>query len=171
MNLVKIFSVVILSSILFMTGRICLGQDAGLFSAGATRVSIRLGSGTAFNRDYSVVGAGVGRYVADGLEAGLEAESWSGSSPKISRITPGIQYVVLRGGSAYPYTGTFATRTFIESHHDTSTIGFRAGALFVTGRSAYLGVGLIHEIQIACDHGVYASCSSTYPELLLAFLF
>jgi len=146
-------------------------SDAGPFGQGSLRMSIMLGSGRAFKQDYTILGLGLGYYVADGLEAGVDVESWQGNDPRITRLSPQLLYVLKTAGNAKPYAGVFYRRTFIGQYNDLNDAGARAGLLFLYGRKAYLGLGLAYEAHLNCDRTVYESCSDTYPELRLAFMF
>lgn len=146
-------------------------SDAGPFQQGSLRMSIMLGSGRAFQQDYTILGLGLGYYVADGLEAGVDVESWQGNDPRITRLSPQLLYVLKTAGNAKPYAGVFYRRTFIGQYRDVNDAGARAGLLFLYGRKAYLGLGLAYESHLNCDRTVYESCSDTYPELRLAIMF
>lgn len=146
--------------------------DSGApFQQGSIRVSLLFGGGRAFAQDYRVFGAGIGYYVAKGLEAGFEAETWSGNHPGITRLSPQLKYVFPAGGDARPYAGTFYRRTSIDGYKDLNDAGVRGGFLFLLGRSAYLGAGIVYERHLGCDRLVYESCSEAYPELLIAMIF
>ncbi len=146
--------------------------DAGPFREGSVRMSIMLGSGRAFQQDYTILGAGLGYYVADGIEAGVDVESWQGNDPRITRLSPQLLYVYHQmAGNAKPYAGVFYRRTFISQYKDLSDAGARTGLLFLYGRKAYLGLGLAYESHLNCDRTVYESCADTYLELRIAIMF
>lgn len=142
-----------------------------MFLEGSMRFSLMFGGGRAFDQDYTVFGLGAGYYVIDGLEAGLEAETWQGAQPRIRRVSPQLMYVVPLDSAVRPYLGAFYRRTFIEAYKNLNDAGGRAGLLFPLGRSAYLGAGAVYERHVACDRIVYESCSEAYPELTLAIIF
>ena len=141
------------------------------FAAGVARLSLALGGATAFNRDYSIIGMGVGYFVADGIEAGLDAERWFGNSPRIEQVSPQLRVVINVDGNFKPYVGAFYRRTHIESYRDLDTVGGRAGLYFLAGRNAYLGLGIAQDFHLNCDRNVYASCAETFPEILVAVMF
>jgi len=141
------------------------------FRQGSYRLSLLLGDGRAFKQDYNVYGAGFGYYVVDNLEAGLEAEGWSGNGPGIRRVSPQFLYVFGTGRDARPYVGAFYRMAFIDGYKDLHDAGGRAGLLFLLSRSAYFGAGFVYERHIGCDRTVYDSCAEAYPELLLALIF
>jgi hypothetical protein len=141
------------------------------FQQGSARLSIHFGGATAFNQDYSIFGIGAGYYVADGVEAGLDLESWFGNSPHIEQVSPQMRFVLATAGPIKPYAGVFYRRTNIEGYRDLDTAGARGGAYFLAGGNAYLGAGLAGETHINCDRNVYSSCSEVFPELLLAIMF
>jgi len=145
--------------------------DAFPFNRGSARLSLLVGSGTAFDQDYTVLGIGGGYYVMDGLEVGLDAETWQGSSPHISRISPGLRYVLYTVRTIKPYVGVFYRRTFIEDYRDHNEAGFRAGGIVRAGRRVYFGAGIVYDLRLSCDKSVYSSCTDVYPEIMFAVLF
>ncbi|MEK6742537.1 MAG: hypothetical protein AABZ15_02955 [Nitrospirota bacterium] len=158
-------------SALIITTQAGAATDAGPFRQGSVRMSIMIGSGTAFKQDYTILGVGLGYYVADGIEAGVDVESWQGNDPRITRLSPQVLYVHQMSGNAKPYAGVFYRRTSISQYKDLNDAGARAGLLFLYGRKAYVGLGLAYESHLNCDRTVYESCADTYPELRLAIIF
>ncbi len=146
-------------------------SGSGAFAAGSARLSLAFGGATAFHQNYTVFGIGGGYYVADGIEAGLDYESWSGSSPRIQQVSPQVRFVFPRPGSVSPYAGVFYRRTYIEGYRGLDTAGARAGLYLLSGRNLYFGVGVAQEFHQDCDRTIYSSCSETYPELSLAIVF
>lgn len=172
----RILAAMILAGCLLLAGWTGTARAADVagtaaFHQGSLRVSLLFGGGRAFDRDYRVFGAGIGYYVVDGLEAGLEAETWQGNDPGITRVSPQLMYVFPLGREARPYAGAFYRKSFIDGYKDLNDAGGRAGMLFLLGGSAYLGAGLVYERHIGCDRAVYDSCSEAYPELLIALIF
>ena len=141
------------------------------FKEGRARFSIHFGGGTAFHGNYSIFGIGGGYFVADGVEVGLDAETWFGTSPSISQVGPQMRIVLNTAGPIKPYAGAFYRRTFILGYRDTYTVGARAGAFFSVGTNAYFGAGVAHYLHLNCDRTVYSSCSETYPEVLVSIIF
>jgi hypothetical protein len=160
-----------LAMVLFFAAGVHAGQDASPFSKGSARLSLLFGSNTAFNQDYSVIGIGAGYYVTDGLEAGLDAETWQGNSPRIYRISPELRYVLYSVEPVKPYAGIFYRRTFIEDHGGHNEAGVRAGGIVLAGQRAYFGAGVVYEQRLNCDRSIYSSCSDVYPELMFAVMF
>ena len=151
-----------------------MAQSAGVaggFSKGKTHVFATAGSGSAFDESYLVLGLGVSYYLFDGFNVGLSYESWTGADPKISKITPSVQYVFYQLQPVKPYVGAFYRRTSIERLPDLDSAGARAGVYFQLGRNAYLGLGGVYESYIDCNTGTYRKCDSTYGEASLTFAF
>lgn len=144
---------------------------AGAFSQGRTHLAVVGGSGYAFDNTYFVLGAGASYYLVDGLSAGLYAESWTGSSPGISKLTPSLQYVFYQVPRVSPYIGVFYRRTYIDNLPNLDSTGGRAGAYVAAGRNTYIGAGVVYESYLDCNKAVYKSCSDTYPELSFTFAF
>jgi hypothetical protein len=145
------------------------GRDA--FSAGSARLAIIVGNGYAFNDTYLIIGVGAAYFVADGLDVGLDLESWTGGNPGITKVSPRLDYVFNTGGSLRPYAGAFYRRTMIDGLDDLDSIGGRAGLYFMSGKGVYIGAGLVYESYLSCQTSIYSSCDDTYPELIVAFSF
>ena len=160
-----------ISKIVFMLVLSSGFAGASPFSAGTTRVSLIAGSGSAFNDNYIVLGAGIGHYYVDGLEISLEGEAWLSGEPGIYKLSPAVRYVIDTGAQWHPYVGAFYRRTFIDGPDDINSVGGRAGVYMTQGRSALLGVGLVYDYWLDCDTDIYRSCSNTYPELMASFVF
>lgn len=141
------------------------------FSKGSARISFIFGSGTAFDHEYTILGLGGGYFVADGLEVGLDVETWTGNSPRIHQISPQARVVFNMDGPVKPYAGVFYRRTIIESYRDSDAIGARAGLYFLVGKNFYVGAGVAHDVRLNCDRTVFSHCSETYPEVLVAIVF
>lgn len=144
---------------------------AGTFAKGRTHFVVSAGTGYAFDETYLILGIGASYYVADGLNVGLFLESWSGSDPTMTKITPSVQYVFYQVQPVKPYVGAFYRRTSIEGLEDLDSVGGRAGAYFQAGRNAYIGVGAVYESYLDCSTSVYRKCDSTYAEVSFTFAF
>ena len=146
-------------------------EVAGVFSKGRVSLVFTGGTGYAFNESYLVLGLGASYYVIDGLNVGLSFESWTGSDPKLYKVTPSVQYVFYQIPKLNPYIGVFYRRTYIDNLPDIDSAGARAGIYFPVGRNAYFGAGAVYESYIDCKQTVYTSCSDTYPELSVVISF
>lgn len=135
------------------------------FAKGSTQVVVTGGTGYAFDESYFVLGLGVSYYLFDGLNVGLSLESWSGSDPKMLKVTPSVQYVFRQVPVVKPYVGVFYRRAYVDNLPDINSVGGRAGVYIAAGRNAYVGAGAVYESYIDCNKAIYNSCSSTYPEL------
>ena len=144
---------------------------AGVFSQGRTHLAVVVGSGYAFDDNYTVLGVGASYYLADGLNIGLYAESWTGGDPGIYKITPSVQYVFYQVPHVSPYLGAFYRRTYIDNLSDLNSVGGRAGVYVAAGRNAYFGAGAVYESYLDCNETFYNDCSDTYPEISFTFAF
>ncbi len=144
--------------------------EKNVFRKGDTRLSLVGGSGQAFDQTYFILGAGLGYYVVDKLEVGLDFEVWIGDDPGIYRVSPQIRYVVPVDSSLKPYVGTFYRRTFYEGLDDLSSVGARAGVYSIISGNAYFGFGLVYDQLLDCDRNIY-DCTDTYPEIVLSIAF
>jgi hypothetical protein len=145
--------------------------DRDPFAGGSMRASILIGNGYAFDDSYLIIGAGFGYFAAKGLELGLDGEVWTGGTRGITKISPGLKYVVPTNSTVRPYLGAFYRRTTIESYDDLNSYGGRAGVYFVSGRGSYFGAGAVYEKYLSCNEAVFVSCTDTYPEIIFAIAF
>ena len=146
-------------------------DGAGVFGQGSTQLSLLAGSGTAFNSDYLILGAGINYYILDGVGVGLSYANWSGNGPAINQISPSIEYVFYRENSIQPYVGVFYRHSAIADQSGINSLGGRAGVYFTTGSNSIIGVGLAYESYLNCQTAVFGSCSETYPEISIVFGF
>ena len=155
--------------LILLTSMISSPTQAGPFSQGSQAVSIIVGSGSAFNDDYLILGLGYGYYVVNGLELGIDAQFWMSGDPSITKLSPRVTYVFTQPERVKPYLGAFYRRTYIDGLDDLDSIGYRAGLNFMTQGNFFLGLGFVYEEYRSCTETVYRSCSDTYPELLFSF--
>lgn len=148
-----------------------LCSNADMFDKGSTRFSLLLGNGKAFGDNYTIIGIGVGYYAYNGLELGINLDSWQGGTPNINQVTPEIRYVFRNPSSIDPYIGALYRWTFVSGYDDETAYGFRGGVYITTGQRSYIGIGAAYVKTTSCDEQIYVSCSETYPELSFAFSF
>jgi len=151
------------------------GGISTAFSKNSTSVGVIVGSGSAFNDDYLILGASVGYYVVRGLELGIDVQRWFSGDPSITKISPQITYVFTQPKVIKPYVGVFYRRTYFGdfkgiSIDDQDSFGYRAGVYFNTNNRIYIGGGIVYEEYKDCDKFV-DSCSVTYPEILFTVSF
>jgi hypothetical protein len=148
-----------------------LESSADIFGQGGKRISLLLGRGQAFGDNYTILGLGFGYYVYDGLELGINWDSWQGGEPEINQVTPEVRYVFRNQSSIDPYVGALYRWTFISGFDDETAYGFRAGVYITAGRRSYIGIGAAYVETTSCDERIYVSCSDTYPEFSYAISF
>jgi hypothetical protein len=122
------------------------GSDAGPFSQGKVRVGFYVGMGSTYNQSYLILGAGLGYYLLNGLEAGVDVEGWLIEDPTFWKVTPQVRYVFWKMKAIKPYVGAFWRKTFVSGDFwpDYESYGGRAGIAVNKGRS-YLAVGAVYE--------------------------
>ncbi len=162
---------ILLFAVLLVQSTSANAADRDPFSTGSARLTVIVGNGYAFNNSYLIIGVGAAYFVADGLDLGLDLESWTGGDPGITKVSPRLDYVFNTGGSLRPYAGVFYRRTIIEGLNDLNSLGGRAGLYFISGKSIYVGAGLVYESYLDCQTSIYSSCNDTYPEIIVAFTF
>jgi hypothetical protein len=146
-------------------------SDAGMFAKGKKQVTVVGGTGDAFNDSYIVIGVGGSYFVADGLNVGLQFETWTNGDPGIYKIAATMNYVFYKVPRVLPYVGTFYRYTDIDGLDSLSSVGGRLGAYLSVGRNGYAGFGMVYESYLDCDTRIYSSCDSTYPEASFVFSF
>ncbi|PCJ86900.1 MAG: hypothetical protein COA54_07310 [Thiotrichaceae bacterium] len=169
-NKQMILSVVLLlvSNVVFAAS-IGTGGLSAAFSKGNVNLGIVAGSGQAFREDYIILGVGVGYYVLNGLELGVDVQHWFSGDPAITKISPQIKYVFTQPKTIKPYVGVFYRTTFIEDLDNESSYGYRAGAFFSGGNGVYVGGGIVYEEYEDCSR--FVDCSNTYPEIIISVSF
>jgi len=64
------------SSMLVNAASVGTGGVSTAFSKNSTSVGVVVGSGSSFNDNYIILGVGVGYYVFQGLEIGIDLQHW-----------------------------------------------------------------------------------------------
>ena len=140
-------------------------QDPGAFARGSRRIGLYAGAGTSYGQNYGIAGAGLGYFLADGLEAGLDYELWFGNSPSVNKLTPQLRYVFWKSPSFKPYLGAFWRHTWLGADYpDYDSVGGRLGVAYRSGNN-YLAVGIVHERYLDNDNVDFDGDSDTYPEV------
>jgi len=171
-----------LAALIILTGigHSALAASAGTgglgaaFSKNSTSIGVVVGSGSAFNDDYIVVGLSAGYYLTDGLELGLDLQRWFSGDPTITKVSPQIRYVFTQAKTFKPYVGAFYRRTSYGDFNgieldDQDSFGYRAGAYFSTNNRVYIGAGVVYEKYKDCSR--FTECSTTSPEILFTVSF
>ncbi len=145
------------------------GVGATIFSKNSTTLGVVVGSGSAFNDDYLILGVGAGYYLLQGLEVGIDVQHWFFGDPSITKVSPKITYVFTQPKVVKPYVGAFFRRTFYGDYKgisidDENSYGYRAGAYFSTNNRLYIGGGIVYEEYLDCNPNY--DCSTTYPEII-----
>jgi len=150
------------------------GGLGAAFSKNSTSVGVVIGSGSAFNDDYVILGLSAGYYVTEGLELGVDLQHWFSGEPSITKISPQIRYVFTQPETIKPYVGAFYRRTQYGDFNgieldDQDSFGYRAGAFFSTNNRVYIGAGVVYEEFQDCSR--FTDCSTTSPELIFTVSF
>lgn len=154
--------------------RVGAGGVSAAFSKDSANLGVVVGSGSAFDDDYMILGLGAGYYVINGLEIGIGAQYWMSGEPSITKVTPKMTYVFTQPKTIRPYLGVFYRRTFYGDYQgvsldDQNSYGYRAGAYLNSDDDVYIGGGLVHEKYVDCN--LLVDCSSTYPEVIFTISF
>jgi hypothetical protein len=150
------------------------GGVGAAFSKNSISLGVFVGSGRAFDDDYTILGVGAGYYLAEGLELGLDLQRWYSGEPAITKVSPQIRYVFTRAQPVKPYVGAFYRRTSFDDFDgmeidDQDSYGYRAGAYFSRNNRVYIGAGFVYEEYEDCSR--VTDCSTTSPEILFTVSF
>jgi len=148
-----------------------LDAQTSPFEKGSWSMALGAGSGRMFSNDYLIVGLGVGYYLLNGLEIGIDGEAWLGDDPDIYKLSPQVKYVLPTRSKIRPYVGTFYRHIFIDHYDDIDSIGGRGGVYFMSDKQWFIGVGGVYESYLNCDDTIYSSCDDIYPEITFSFSF
>ena len=162
-------SIFILSVALLLTSSLSFAADP--FSQGSKRGTLILGAGQSFDESYFILGVGAGYYVLDGLEIGLNWQTWLGGDPRINQLTPEITYVFRNKSNFDPYLGVLYRKTWISGFDDLSAYGGRAGVYIPMGPRFFVGVGAVYLKYTGCSESEYKDCSDVYPEFTFSIPF
>ncbi len=143
------------------------GPDAGPFKKGKVRVGFYVGAGSTYNQTYLILGGGLGYYLLNGLEAGVDLEGWLLQDPIFWKVTPQVRYVVWKMNPIKPYVGAFWRKTFVTGDNplqipDYDSYGGRLGIAYRSG-GKYLALGAVYE---KFNDDVFSGDTDTwYPEI------
>jgi hypothetical protein len=144
---------------MYAQGRIRIGGTVGFSTT----------SGGGSTRNWLILGLGAGVFVLDGVEVHADSTAWLGN-PIAVTLTPGVRYVFHMVPVIKPYVGTFYRHYFLgDGHVDSDSMGARAGANLMLGKSSYIAVGAIYEHFF--DTNLFLDADQVYPEILLALAF
>jgi hypothetical protein len=147
-------------------------RSAWPFLRHRVRVSALIGAGATNTDNYLILGAGVGYFIIDGLEVGLDYEAWLLGDPVMHRLSPEARYVFHFVQYVKPYVGVFYRHTFISGYDDFDHIGARAGVFFAPKSGVFfVGAGAAYEHLLNCSDGLLIDCDDVYPEVFVGASF
>jgi hypothetical protein len=142
------------------------------FGRGSVRLTLLLGTGSTVTDTYFILGGGLGYFVLDGLEVGLDYEAWLFGTPVMQRLSPEIRYVFHMVPVVKPYVGFFYRHTFIKKYDDFDYLGGRLGVYVAPEQSPhYFGGGAVYEHMLSCTSDAFIDCDQWYPEVTIGVLF
>ena len=139
-----------------------------MFGKGKRHVSGVIGAGSSYGQTYLMLGVGVGYFISNGLQAGLDFEGWFLNDPQTYKLSPRLDYVGWRMPRIKPYGGVFYRYNWITGgFDDLNSFGGRAGAFYKGGAGGMAGAGVVYERYTNCDDKIYHSCNVYYPEFFV----
>jgi hypothetical protein len=139
---------------------------ANPFRRGAVRLTLVLGTGSTVRDEYLILGGGLGYYLLDGAELGVDYEAWIMGSPVMQRLSPELRYVLHFVPLIKPYVGVFYRHAFINDYDDIDSVGGRLGVYYVTPRGrVYIGGGAVYDHMLDCAASTFVECDTIYPEI------
>lgn len=154
-----------------MSWAFTIGAFADPYQQGNIRNWLSLGKSGAFDNEYFLLGFGVGFFVIDYLELGVEGQYWLGETPAIQKIGLQSQYILPVNFPLKPYAGIFYRNTTVSGKKDMHSNGFRAGLYYNPGPSFILGLGVVHENYLTGDKSEHDEYDRTYPEFVISGTF
>jgi hypothetical protein len=146
------------------------GVEYDPFVQGRVRGSIFAGVSASGSETYMQLGLGVGYYLVDGLELGVNSDLWFIGDPTIVNLSPALTYVFHMVRAVKPYVGTFYRHAFVFDAEDLDSVGGRAG-LYIVGGHVFGGGGLVYERWLSCSDTRFVDCDEVYPEAAIGFTF
>lgn len=148
-------------------------RSAWPFLQHRVRVSATIGYGATNTDEYLILGAGVGYFIIDGLEIGLDYDAWLIGDPTMHRLSPEARYVFHFVEVVKPYVGAFYRHTFVGGGFDDfDHIGARAGVFFAPRSGVlFVGGGAVYEHLLNCEEGIFIDCDAIYPEAFVGASF
>jgi len=138
----------------------------GPFSKGSIRLTLLAGTASTYDDNYFIIGAGIGYFILNGLEVGLDYEAWLFAKPVMQRLSPEARYVFHMVPVVKPYAGVFYRRNFVTDHDDYNQIGARMGAYFIPkSNRMFVGAGAVYEKTLDCTSSNFIDCDEWYPEI------
>jgi hypothetical protein len=125
------------------------------------RLGAMAGVGSVYHNAYFLFGGRIGYELALGFTLDLEGQWWTGSTPGLFKLAPGLIWYapipLLR-----PYIGAFYAHWFVGSGFaDQDAVGWRAGLQVASAGPAAIDVGFAYEHLLSCP----ADCDSWWPEI------
>jgi len=105
-------------------------NSASLF-AGSKSVSIKLGTASSGNQNYTVAGASLQYFALDNLAVGAAYEYWFSGNPTISKASLQSTYYIPFTAQIKPYVGVLYSHYFVEDRSDIDAYGYRLGVAYI----------------------------------------
>lgn len=116
---------------------------------------------------YVVLGGGIGYFVVDGLEVGVDMDVWFANDPTITKLSPSLRYFFWMVPVINPYITGFYRHWFVSDAPDLDSVGGSAGIAYVSGGRFFAGGGVVYERLLSCER----DCDDIYPEFFVGASF
>lgn len=144
-------------------------ESRTIFSRNSFSLGVRFGWASTSEQTWGLLGAGLGYYALDGLEARVDADLWLGS-PNIAVLTPAFRYVFHRLPDVKPFLGPLYRRYFsLEGGIASDAVGARLGVIFMLGEAIYAQGGALYEHVL--DKNLFEKSDAVYPEIGIGYGF
>lgn len=125
-----------------------------------------VGGGSSYGQSYFLIGGRVGYGLGLGLELSFDGQWWTGGTPSLGKLAPGLLWVAPL--PFRPYLGAYYAHWFVGSGYaDEDAIGGRVGLVVGGAGRASLAVGVAYEHAFSCS--VY--CDAWFPEAMAGVTF
>jgi hypothetical protein len=136
-------------------------------AAAQIRIAGTAGLSSAYGHTYFSLGAHLGYEVALGLEPNIEAQWWTGQTPSVFKLAPGLTWY-LPLPLIRPYLGGYYAHWFVGSgFSDQDALGLRGGIVLLSTGPASVAVGVAYEHTLSCS----VNCDAWIPEASVGVTF
>lgn len=125
-----------------------------------------IGGGSSYGQSYFLFGARVGYGIGLGLELSLDGQWWTGGTPSMGKLAPGLIWVAPL--PFRPYLGAYYAHWFLGSGYvDEDALGGRVGLIMGGAGRVSLAVGVAYEHAFSCS----LNCDAFFPEAMASVSF
>ncbi|HYQ81270.1 MAG TPA: hypothetical protein VEP68_07205, partial [Anaeromyxobacteraceae bacterium] len=129
-------------------------------------VGLVVGGGSSYGQSYFLIGGRIGYGLGLGFEVSLDGQWWTGGTPSLGKLAPGLLWVA--PVPFRPYLGAYYAHWFVGSNYaDEDAIGGRVGFIMGGAGRVSLALGVAYEHAFSCS----VNCDAWFPEAMAGVSF